>query len=90
MIVLAAAVSTFGTYAGASEWVTVFNGKDIEGWQQKGGQATYEVENGCIVETTQPRTPNTFVCLPNSYGYFDVKCDPALNSGVQTQFVSSG
>ena len=49
--VVAAAASPFGKCASAGEWATLFNGKDIEGWQQKGGEATCEIEDGiwCVV-----------------------------------------
>ena len=93
IITVVAAASPSGKSASAGEWATLFNGKDIEGWEQKGGAATYEVEDGCIVGTTKPRTPNTFLCPPKSYGNFeltfDVKCDKALNSGVQIRSISS-
>ncbi|MDG2130042.1 MAG: DUF1080 domain-containing protein [Fuerstiella sp.] len=94
-ILLLAVVTTvpFGKSASAGEWATIFNGRDIEGWEKKGGEATYKVEDGCIVGTTKPRTPNTFLCPPKSYGdfelTFDVQCDEALNSGVQIRSISS-
>ncbi|MEM7395219.1 MAG: DUF1080 domain-containing protein, partial [Verrucomicrobiota bacterium] len=85
--VLLAAVSSY-----AGEWVTLFNGKDIDGWVTRGGEATYHVEDGSIVGTTKPRTPNTFLCPPKKYAdfelTFEVKCDPALNSGVQIRSIS--
>jgi hypothetical protein len=87
------AVSLFGTNASAGEWATIFNGKDIEGWEKKGGEAAYQVEGGCIVGTTKPNTPNTFLCPPKKYGDFEltflVQCDPALNSGVQIRSISN-
>ena len=73
-------------------WKDLFNGKDIDGWIKKGGEATYTVEDGCIIGTTKPNTPNTFLCPPEKFGdfelTFDVKCDPALNSGVQIRSIS--
>ena len=93
VIVVVAAVSSFGTNASADEWTTLFNGEDIKGWEKKGGKATYQVEGGCIVGTTKPNTPNTFLCPPKKYGdfelTFDVQCDPALNSGVQIRSISN-
>ncbi|WDE97301.1 DUF1080 domain-containing protein [Lentisphaera profundi] len=78
--------------ASEAGWDTLFNGKDIEGWESKGGVATYAVEDGCIVGTTAPNTPNTFLCPPKMYGdfelTFEVKCDPDLNSGVQIRSIS--
>ena len=93
LIVVAAAAGSFGKSASAGEWATLFNGKDIKSWEQKGGKATYQVEDGCLVGTTKPNTPNTFLCPPKKYGdfelTFDVQCDPALNSGVQIRSISS-
>jgi hypothetical protein len=91
--IVSAAVSSFATTASADEWTTLFNGKDIKGWEKKGGEASYMIEDGCIVGTTKPNTPNTFLCPPKKYGdfelTFDVQCDPALNSGVQIRSISS-
>ena len=39
VIVVAAAAGLFGKSASAGEWATIFNGKDIEGWEKKGGEA---------------------------------------------------
>ena len=68
-------------------WTTLFNGKDLDGWIQRGGKAKYVVENGEIVGTAVANTPNSFICPPGIYGDFELelefKCDPKLNSGVQ-------
>ena len=92
VIVVTTAVTAFGNHAFAAEWTTIFNGKDIKGWEKKGGDATYKVEDGCLVGITKPNTPNTFLCPPKSYGNFeltfDVQCDEALNSGVQIRSIS--
>ena len=81
-------VSSFG-----GEWTDLFNGKNLDGWTKKGGAATYAVENGVIVGTTKPNTPNTFICPDKQFGdfelTFEVKCDPALNSGVQIRSTGS-
>jgi hypothetical protein len=69
------------------EWVSMFNGKTLEGWTQKNGTATYQVENGEIVGRTSPGSPNSFLCSVTEYGdfelEFEVKVHPSLNSGVQ-------
>ncbi|AKJ63537.1 3-keto-disaccharide hydrolase [Kiritimatiella glycovorans] len=71
----------------AEEWTELFNGRDLEGWTAKGGEASYEVVDGMLVGTTKPNTPNTFLCPDRSYAdfelRFEVKCDPQLNSGIQ-------
>jgi hypothetical protein len=70
-------------------FTALFDGKSIEGWKVNGGTATYKVEDGTIVGTTTEGSPNTFLCTPREYGdfvlEFDVKCDVALNSGVQVR-----
>ena len=74
--------------AGAEDdWIPLFNGKDLEGWVQRGGEANYAVEDGAIVGTTVPKTPNSFLCTEKEYGDFvlevEFQVDPELNSGVQ-------
>ncbi|MFI4875766.1 MAG: DUF1080 domain-containing protein [Blastopirellula sp. JB062] len=72
----------------ADGWVQPFNGKDLSGWTQKNGTATYVVEEGGIIRgKTNDGSPNSFLCTDKDYGdfelEFDVKCDDGLNSGVQ-------
>ena len=65
----------------------LFNGKNLDGWVQRGGTAVYTVEDGEIVGTTVLNTPNSFLCTEETYGDFilelEFKVDPKLNSGVQ-------
>ena len=42
--------------------VALFDGKTLDGWTQKGGQAKYRVEDGQIIGSTVPNTPNSFLC----------------------------
>ncbi|MCW5554158.1 MAG: DUF1080 domain-containing protein [Verrucomicrobiae bacterium] len=76
-----------GTLLTAAEFQPVFNGQSLAGWVQRGGQADYRVEDGCIVGTTVVGTPNSFLCTEKDYGDFvlelEVKSDPQLNSGIQ-------
>lgn len=74
--------------ADADGFVPLFNGQDLEGWTQRGGQATYSVEDGAIVgRSSVPTTPNAFLCTDKRFGDFELqlefKIDPGLNSGVQ-------
>ena len=68
-------------------WVDLFNGKNLDGWVQRGGVAKYSVEDGVIVGTTVPKTPNSFLCTDKNYANFilevEYKVDPTLNCGVQ-------
>ena len=65
----------------------LFNGKDLKGWTQCNGSASYKVENGEIVGTTVDGSPNSFLCTVKEYGDFvleyETKTEVALNSGVQ-------
>lgn len=75
-------------------FVDLFNGKDLTGWTQRNGTATYRVEGDAIVGRTSEGSPNSFLCTDQLYGdfelIFDVKVDAALNSGVQIRSQSVG
>jgi len=75
------------TYSQADEWTTLFNGKDLTGWTQKNGTATYLVKDGVIIGTTKAGSPNSFLCSDKDYANFEleveVKVDNRLNSGIQ-------
>ena len=65
----------------------LFNGEDFSGWNQKGGEAQYDVKEEMIVGTTVSGTPNSFLSTDKQYGDFilerDFKADPSMNSGIQ-------
>jgi len=65
----------------------LFNGKDLSGFTQRNGTATYKVVDGTILGTTAQGSPNSFLCTDKTYGdfelTFEVKCHNNLNSGVQ-------
>lgn len=73
-------------------WTSLFNGKNLDGWVQRGGVAKYEVVDGVIVGTTVPKTPNSFLCTGKEYGDFilevEYKVDPTLNCGIQFRSLS--
>lgn len=77
-----------------SGFVNLFNGKNLDGWTQRNGTATYRVEDDVIVGKTNKGSPNSFLCTDKLYGdfelHFDVKVDPQLNSGVQIRSQSEG
>jgi hypothetical protein len=80
--------------AGEKGWVKLFDGKTLEGWEQRNGTAKYRVEEGCIVGTTNKGSPNSFLCSVKEYGdfelKFEVKVDDRLNSGVQIRSKTKG
>jgi hypothetical protein len=88
----AAAQPTPGPAIVPDRVTSLFNGKDLSGWSQKNGTATYRVEEGTIVGKTNEGSPNSFLCSEKEYGdfelKFEVKVDDALNSGVQIRSAS--
>lgn len=68
-------------------WTNMFNGKDLTGWTQRNGTATYVVENGTIKGTTTEGSPNSFLCSDKLYSdfelQFEVMVHDSLNSGCQ-------
>jgi len=97
IVLMVLGVSFAITAQEAENWVSLFDGKTLDGWTRRGGEATYRIEGGAIVGTTIPGkelrgkrvsgTPNTFLCTDRVYGDFilelEFKVDPAMNSGVQ-------
>ena len=70
-----------------ADFVPLFNGRDLEGWEQHSGKAEYRVEDGAIVGKTVADTGNSFLCSKKTYGdfvlEFEFKVAPGMNSGVQ-------
>ncbi len=86
-IVVSLAIFAVSVPASEDGFVELFNGKDFSNWEQHGGAAKYTIENGAIVGTSIPKTPNSFLCTKKEYADFilelEFKVDPQLNSGVQ-------
>ncbi|MEX2091713.1 MAG: DUF1080 domain-containing protein [Pirellulales bacterium] len=83
-------VLTFGWAAVsvAAEPLELFNGDDLAGWKQRGGAATYSIDDGAIVGRSVPNTSNTFLTTEKEYGDFELELDfkiddPTFNSGIQ-------
>jgi hypothetical protein len=68
-------------------WVNLFNGTNLDGWQEHGGKAQYTVDDGVLTGESVPGTGNSFLCTTQAFGNFELeaefKCDALLNSGVQ-------
>jgi hypothetical protein len=77
-----------------SDWVSLFNGKDLTGFKQLNGKAPYKVVNGEIVGTTKFGEPNSFLATEKRYGDFvlelDLKMFANMNSGVQFRSITGG
>lgn len=70
-----------------TDWMNLFNGKDLNNFEPLNGKAEFKVEDGCIVGISKIGTPNSFLATKQKYSdfilEFEVKVDTALNSGVQ-------
>ena len=80
--------------AGKTGWVSMFNGRSLDGWTQKNGWATYKVQpaNGdepaAIVGTTAPAdlkydgkpSPNSFLCSVRKYGDFELEFEVKVSN----------
>ena len=70
-----------------AEWIDLFDGQSLDGWEVHSGFAKYEAVDGTIVGTAVDGSPNSFLCTKEEYGdfilEFEVRNDPELNSGVQ-------
>ena len=68
-------------------WTSLFNGTNLDGWEQHSGQARYFAQDGCLVGESVVNTGNSFLCPVKTYGDFEMELDflvdDALNSGVQ-------
>lgn len=82
---------SFSQSVSAKGWTTLFDGKTLTGWSKIAGTATYRVENGAIVGSTEfdLTSPNSFlVCDEKFSGDFELEMevmlqDSVTNSGIQ-------
>jgi hypothetical protein len=87
-ISLASAVAIFSAARLPAQdgWVKLFNGRNLDGWQEHSGQARYAVTNGVLTGESVSGTGNSFLCTTQTFGNFEMemeyKCDALLNSGV--------
>ncbi len=74
-------------------WRDLFNGKDLDGWELKNGEAKFEAVDGAIVGTSVPKSPNSFLCTDEEFGDFILEFEffghPELNSGVMIRGLST-
>lgn len=72
--------------AGAQEWQSLFNGKNLKGWKQLTGTAKYKVEDGTIVGISDAGGQNSFLATTKDYEDFILEFEfftEDINSGVQ-------
>jgi hypothetical protein len=75
------------TRAADEGFISLFDGKTLDGWEQHSGKAEYRVEDGAVVGKTVLNTGNSFLCTKKKYGdfvlEFEFKVADGMNSGVQ-------
>ncbi len=80
-------------------FIVLFDGKTLDGWEQRNGTATYKVEEvdgaPAIVGRTAKGSPNSFLCTKATYGDFILEYEAklptrSLNSGVMIRSKSKG
>jgi hypothetical protein len=88
---LAALMGAVAATAGAAEkekWISLFDGKTLNGWKLVQGKAKFEVRDGAIVGlVTEGETQNTFLAtVDDTFTSFifeaEFRCDTGINSGV--------
>jgi hypothetical protein len=87
-ILIALLAFSSGSSAQEQEWISLFDGKTLDGWTLHSGKASYRVEDGTIVGQSVPNSPNSFLCTDMEFGDFILEFevlleDDELNSGVQ-------
>lgn len=74
----------------SSEWNTIFNGKNLEGWKAVAGAAPFEVKDSEILGYAKANTPNTFLITEKEYADFILELDLKIedlssNSGIMVR-----
>lgn len=80
------------SFAEEKGWVSLFNGKNLDGWKVLNGTATYVISGDEIIGTSKMGSPNSFLATTALYSDFileyDMKMASGLNSGVQIRSIS--
>jgi hypothetical protein len=75
-----------------ARWTSLFNGRDLTGWEVRDGTSTVLVDDGAMVAFHQGTSGHTYLTTEKSYGDFilelDVKVIGDLNSGILLRGVS--
>lgn len=69
-------------------WVSLFNGKNLNGWQMKGSNGIATVQDGSIVCHQVSNTPeHTFICTKKKYENFILEADAKIEGSLHTGFI---
>lgn len=87
-LTFAAALCVAVAQAAESKWVSLFDGKTLEGWKQMQGDAKFTVRDGAIVGIVTEGVPaNSFLVTEEVFEDFVFECefkaDAGINSGIQ-------
>ena len=87
-VFLALAAFYFSNAQTSGKWITLFDGKTLDGWKKGAGDADYKVENGAIVGTTVVASSNSFLVTDKEFDDFVLELeakidDTTSNSGIQ-------
>jgi hypothetical protein len=91
-LIFAAALCAGAACAAEPKWISLFDGKTLQGWKQLQGEAKYVVRDGAIVGIVTEGVPmNSFLVTEEEFGDFIFECefkaDAGINSGVQFRSV---
>lgn len=68
-------------------WISLFDGKTLDGWVHMNGSHVYTVEDSAIIGRTIPGSLNSFLCSLQEFDDFEFECevyvDDITNQGVQ-------
>lgn len=67
-----------------SDFVSLFNGENLDGWELRNGTAPFTVDNGEIVGTYVMGTPNTFLSTKENYSDFILTFEALLGEGTNS------
>ncbi|HEX7653267.1 MAG TPA: DUF1080 domain-containing protein [Verrucomicrobiae bacterium] len=78
-----------GRLLAQGSWENLFNGQNLDGWEEHSGKAKYTVADGVLIGESVSGSGNSFLCTRRTFKDFemelDFNCDPLLNSGVQVR-----
>jgi hypothetical protein len=84
----ALAFGSLAVFAAEPKWISLFDGKSLQGWKQLQGEAKFEIRDGAIVGIVVEGVPaNSFLVTEELFGDFifegEFKADAGINSGIQ-------
>jgi hypothetical protein len=88
LLVLGLFAARFAVAADEPKWISLFDGKTLNGWKLVQGHAKFEVRDGAIVGlVTEGETQNTFLAtVDDTFTDFvfeaEFRCEANINSGV--------